>query len=149
MMKIIYKMFTIALCLATCMLTAQDPVAFYSFTASAEDVSGYDNDASTNGAYLTQDRFGVAQRAFTFDGAKSFIAAPNAVHLNTDLASVSLWINANSIPAQGEAYLVSFGGWQERYKISLPGHGKLIWTTNADGISDMDAGDGNELQVGV
>jgi chitodextrinase len=148
-MKIIYKLLSIVVCLAAYSMSAQTPVASYPFSASANDVSGFNNHASINGALLTQDRFGVANRAFSFDGKKSFIAAPNAGHLNTDLASVSFWINVNKIPLEGEAYPLSFGGWQERYKISLPAHGKLIWTTNATGISDMDAGDGNELQEGV
>jgi len=44
---------------------------------------------------------------------------------------------------------MSFGGWQERWKISIPPHGKPVWTTNhSNGISDMDSGDGNALQPG-
>lgn len=148
-MKIIYKLLPILLCLAAFNLFAQDPVANYTFSASAEDVTDFKNHASVNGAFLTQDRFGQANNAFSFDGENSFLAAPNAAQLNSGLASVSFWVKANEIPLQGEAYIVSFGGWQERYKISLPGHGKFIWTTNADGISDMDAGDGNEVEVDV
>ena len=53
-------------------------------------------------------------------------------------------------PHNGETYLFSFGGWQERWKISLPPHGKPVLTTNyVGGISDMDSGAGNELPVGV
>jgi chitodextrinase len=148
-MKIIYKLFPVLLCLAAFNVSAQDPVANYPFSASAEDVTDFKNHASVNAAYLAQDRFGLANNAFSFDGVNSFLAAPNADQLNSDLATVSFWVNVTEIPLQGEAYIISFGGWQERYKISLPSHGKFIWTTNADGISDMDAGDGNEVTVGV
>lgn len=150
-MKICYKFLltAVALCLMTWIAAAQDPIAYYPFTNDASDASGFENHASVNGAHLAQDRFGVANSAFHFDGETNFLSAPNGVHLNTDLATVSFWVNVTEIPGQGEAYLISFGGWQERYKVSLPSHGKLIWTTNADAISDMDAGDGNELQVGV
>ena len=148
-MKILYKSLPALLCLLAVTLSAQDPVANYPFTASADDVSGFANNASVNGAYLTQDRFGVANNAFSFDGKHGYLTAPNAAQLNSDVATVSVWINVNQLPSTGEYYIVTFGSWQERYKISLPGHGKLIWTTNADGISDMDAGDGNELQPGV
>ena len=42
----------------------------------------------------------------------------------------------------GEAYLLSNGGWQERWKISLPGHGKPVFTTHSGGAccSDLDSG---------
>ncbi|MDV7393694.1 LamG domain-containing protein, partial [Arthrospira platensis SPKY1] len=78
------------------------------------------------------------------------VSAPNSAQLNSPHATVSFWVKPNSLPGTGEAFLLSFGGWQERWKISLPPHGKPVWTTNhSNGISDMDSGDGNELQVGV
>ena len=44
-------------------------------------------------------------------------------------------------------YILSHGGWQERWKISLPSHGKPIWTTHAATCcSDLDSG--NPLVVG-
>jgi hypothetical protein len=129
--------------------SAQDTVAYYPFSGNGLDASDYNNDALIHGAFLAQDRFGMANNAFAFDGQQSYLEAENAPHLQTDLATVSFWVNVTEIPAQGEAYLLTLGSWQERWKISLPSHGKLIWTTNANIISDMDAGDGNELQEGV
>ena len=150
-MHTFYKtlLLSVALGLSFTLASAQERVADYPFSGSANDVSTYKNDASINGAVMTQDRFGSARSAFMFDGATSFLGAPNAAHLMTDFATISFWINVNNLPSQGEVYLVTLGGWQERYKVSLPDHGKLIWTTNADGISDMDAGDGNELVPGT
>lgn len=127
---------------------AQTPVAAYTFTGNAKDALG--NHAAIHGAQLTADRFGQANNAFFFDGVQAYLEAPNNAALNSDYATVSFWINPASLPSQGEVYLISFGGWQERYKISLPSHGKCIWTTNStSGISDMDAGAGNELTPGV
>jgi hypothetical protein len=46
---------------------------------------------------------------------------------------------------------MDFGHWSERWKISLPQHLKIVWTTNSNNvqfpvfISDMDSGDGNEM----
>lgn len=129
---------------------AQTPVASYNFSGSAKDQSVNGNDAVVHGATLTQDRFGWANRAFAFDGIQGYLEVPNAAVLNSNLATVSFWVKATEIPAQSEVYLLSFGGWQERWKISLPNHAKLVWTTNASsGISDMDAGGGNELAAGV
>ncbi len=130
-------------------INAQTPVANYSFTGNTNDESATANHASINGALLTQDRFGFANNAISFDGVQSFLSASNVSALNSDYTTVAFWIKVNEIPATGEVYPISFGGWQERWKISLPSHGKLIWTTNAEsGISDMDAGDGNELVIG-
>ena len=129
---------------------AQTPVAHYDFSGNAKDITSFGNDASVNGALLTQDRFGNANRAMHFDGEQGALTANNAAHLNTPAVSVAFWVNVTALPGQGEVYLLSHGGWQNRYKVSLPAHGKLIWTTNhANGISDMDAGDGNELIEGT
>ncbi|MEO6131046.1 MAG: LamG-like jellyroll fold domain-containing protein, partial [Saprospiraceae bacterium] len=120
---------------------AQVAVANYPFSGNANDVSPYRNDASVHDATLTQDRFGRANQAYLFDGTQSYLLANNAPWLNTPTTSVSFWVRPDELPAQGEAYLLSFGGWQERWKISLPTHGKVVWTTNhTNGISDMDSG---------
>jgi len=130
-------------------LNAQTPVASYPFSGDLMDASAFDNDASANAVSLTQDRFGVANEAALFDGTQSFLAAPAADHLNSDFTTVAFWVRVDELPGQAEAYMVAFGGWQERFKISVPPHGKPVFTTNADAISDMDAGDGNELVPGV
>ncbi|MCB0553598.1 MAG: hypothetical protein KDD02_08615, partial [Phaeodactylibacter sp.] len=123
MKALISRWLTITLLIMACfsLAQAQDLVAHYSFDGNANDVSGYDNNAVVNGAVLTQDRFGVANSAFYFDGEQSYLRAPNAAQLNSDYTTVCFWINVASLPAQGEVFLLSFGGWQERWKISLPG----------------------------
>lgn len=151
-MKSIYQYLLLIICLifSGIYLQAQEPTVYYSFNNNANDQSALHNDASVNGAYLTQDRFGIANRAFSFDGKQAYIQAPNDAALNSEYATVSFWINADSLPPQGEAYLISLGGWQERFKVSLPSHGKMVWTTNnTSGISDMDSGDGNVVVPGV
>ena len=71
--------------------------------------------------------------------------------LNSANTTVSFWVKVNALPVTGEAYLLSYGGWQERLKISVPSHGKVVFSTNnvGTGNSDMDAGDGNALPIGV
>jgi len=130
-------------------LNGQDLVAHYPFSGNLNDVSSSNNTATAKSVQLTQDRFGVAGNAMLFDGVQSAITASVINGLLSDFTTVSLWVKATAIPGQGEIYLISLGGWQERWKVSLPAHGKATWTTNAtSGISDMDAGDGNELIVG-
>jgi hypothetical protein len=129
--------------------SAQDLVASYPFSGNVQDESSFNNSASVNAAQLTADRFGVASNAFNFDGIQGSITAPNAPHLQSPTTTIAFWVRVNSLPGQGEVYLASHGGWQERWKISLPPHGKPVFTTNnTSGISDMDSGDGNELVPG-
>ncbi len=122
-------------------------VAYYPFDGNTRDVSAYNNHASST--LLTRDRFGKSNKAATFDGARE-MTAPNSPQHNSPVTSVSFWVRPRTLPGNGEVFLLSLGGWQERWKISLPPHGKPVWTTNhANGISDMDSGDGNELQIGA
>ncbi len=128
---------------------AQTPVATYSFSGSAKDQSSFANNASVNGATLTQDRFGLPSSAFQFDGSQSAIRADNAAQLNSPNATISFWVNPTAFPAQGEVYLLSFGGYQERWKISLPGHGKPVFTTHSGGVCCSDLDSGTPLTLGA
>ncbi|MCB9049735.1 MAG: hypothetical protein H6556_09905 [Lewinellaceae bacterium] len=129
-------------CLLAAGLQAQTPVAYYDFSGSAKDVTSFANHATVNGAQLTQDRFGWPNKAMYFDGIQGSVTAGNAAHLNTPNATISFWINPTAFPGQGEVFLLSFGGWQERWKISLPAHGKPVFTTHSGGAccSDLDSG---------
>ena len=130
-------------------LQAQTPVAQYSFTGNANDQSVNGNHAVVNGATLTQDRFNLSNRALSFDGIQSSVRANNAAQLNTANTTISFWVKVNKLPVTGEAFILSHGGWQERWKISLPSHGKPVFTTNAvGGIKDMDT-DSVSLPVGI
>ncbi len=128
---------------------AQTPVAQYTFTGNASDVTTFGNNAVVAGATLTQDRFGYANSAFYFDGTQSTVIAPNATQLNSAATTISFWVKVKALPATGEAFLLSHGGWQERWKISLPSHGRPVFTTNStSGIKDMDT-DSASLPVGT
>jgi hypothetical protein len=129
-------------------LHAQTPVASYSFSGHAKDGSTYANHGSVNGASLVADRFGFANSALSFDGKQGGVTVSNAAHLQSASTTISFWVNVRTLPAQGEAYILSHGGWQERLKISLPAHGKPVFTTHAASCcNDMDSGGGNELKV--
>lgn len=129
-------------------LHAQSPIASYTFSGNAKDGTSFSNHAAVNGATLTSDRFGWANSAFSFDGTQGAITAPNSSQLNSPTTTISFWVNVRSLPTQGEAYIMSHGGWQERWKISLPPHGKPVFTTHTSTCcNDMDSGDGNELKI--
>src|SRR5688572_8089891 len=100
---------------------AQTAVAQYTFSGDTKDASAAANNAINVGAIFTQDRFGVANSALHFDGLQSRVWAPNNAALLTPTTTVSFWAKPEAFAPQGEDYLISFGGWQERWKISLPG----------------------------
>jgi len=49
-------------------VSSQDLVAYYSFDGTAQDMSGWGNHGTVNGATLTTDRDGNANSAYSFDG---------------------------------------------------------------------------------
>jgi hypothetical protein len=55
-------------------------VGWWPFTGNVNDLSGNGHNGSVNGATLTADRFGVANRAFSFDGVNDFINCGPFVH---------------------------------------------------------------------
>ena len=130
-------------------LNAQTPVAYYTFSGHAKDQSTFANHASVNGATLTQDRFGWPNSALDFDGLQSGVRADNATQLNSPNVTISFWVKPTAFPAQGEVYLLSHGGYQERWKISVPNHGKPVFTTHNNGACCSDLDSGTPLTIGA
>ena len=135
----------------TAPVIANARVAAYSFNGSGYDSSAYANHATLKNVKATTDRFGFGSKAYDFNGTSSAVKAANSAPLNSANTTISFWVKVNALPVTGEAFLLSNGGWQERWKISLPAHGKPVFSTNnvGTGNSDMDSGDGNALAVGV
>jgi len=70
-------------------------VAYYPFNGNANDESGNANHGTVNGATLTEDRFGNANSAYSFNGIDNYITISNAssnLQFTGDL-SICAWIN--------------------------------------------------------
>jgi hypothetical protein len=65
-------------------------VAYYPFYGNANDESMYANHGSVVGASLTTDRFGMANRAYYFDGIVNHIVIPGGLPV-TNSFSISFW----------------------------------------------------------
>ena len=52
-------------------------VAFYPFSGSANDASGNQNNGVVNNAVLSSDRYGVSDKAYSFNGIDSYIEGTN------------------------------------------------------------------------
>ncbi|MDG1138810.1 MAG: LamG domain-containing protein, partial [Opitutales bacterium] len=91
-------------------------IAAYSFSGDTKDHSGNHLDGRAYGAKLTEDRFGVENQAYQFDGVDDYIQVSHHQSLNQLPLSVSLWLKSNG--NQNESGIVSkyqaaaWNGWQ-------------------------------------
>jgi hypothetical protein len=69
-------------------------VAYYPFNGNADDESGNSNHGMVNGATLTEDKFGNAESAYSFNGINNYINLGNVIA--TNVFSFSVWFTTNS-----------------------------------------------------
>jgi hypothetical protein len=114
-------------------------VAFYPFNGNANDVSGYNNNGVISGPVLVADRWGNSSSAYYFDGVNDNIEVANSTSLNfQNSMSINLWINIGDF-FDREAYPISHGNWENRWKISITNK-HLRWTIKTvNGIKDLDS----------
>jgi len=93
---------------ASCLLFAQTPVAYYPFSGNANDAAGSSH-GTVNGAILTTDRFGNANSAYNFDGIDDFIEA-NADNFPAGNRTISLWFNADPGSIAAKPGVFGYGG---------------------------------------
>jgi hypothetical protein len=70
-------------------------VGYWPFCGNANDESGNVNNGTVNGATLTTDRFGLANKAYSFDGVNDFIQTGVISELNSSTNSISIWLKAS------------------------------------------------------
>ncbi len=87
--------------------THNDLVLFLPFNVNANDESGSGNNGTVNGASLTQDRFGINDRAYQFDGSNDYISIADNPNLFSDELTISWWYKLTETP--GAAWVVI--GW--------------------------------------
>ncbi len=99
MKKQLFSALVVGLCL-TANLIAQVPnyvptnglVGWWPFNANANDESGNGNNGTVNGATLTTDRFGNANKAYSLDGVYSTQIYVDLSNPLTDNKSFSFWV---------------------------------------------------------
>ncbi len=127
----------------TVYLTVGHLVAFYPFNASAEDLSGFGNNGTVNGAIPVDDRFGNPDAAYYFDGVNDAVIIPWAQVLNfRNAITINFWMSVGEFFTR-EAHPISHGSWENRWKISITNK-RIRWTVKTDtlannGIKDLDS----------
>ena len=83
-------------------------VGWWPFNGNATDESGNGNDGVVNGATLTEDRYGIANSAYLFDGINDFIQVEDDMDTLDLLGNftISCWIKFGSMNA--DAYSLIF-----------------------------------------
>ncbi len=121
------------------------PMLFLPFSGNVNDQSSYGNQSELSGATFVADRGGNAERALRFDGVDDRVQITNTSLLNfTDAISVSIWLKVEEFFGR-EAYPISHGNWESRWKISITNQ-KVRWTIKtSSGITDLDSQ--TELQL--
>lgn len=80
-------------------------VAEYRFSGNANDTSGNNQHGTVNGATLVADRFGNANRAYSFDGVDDTIDMAADVFVPGNNLSVSVWVYAPSYSANNQFFV--------------------------------------------
>ncbi len=85
-------------------------VGWWPFNGNANDESGNNNNGTANGAIMTADRFGIANKAYSFDGVDDFIqiVAQSTIPQQSDY-TLSLWFRSPTSTFNGP--FVSFYSW--------------------------------------
>ncbi|MCK5338887.1 MAG: T9SS type A sorting domain-containing protein, partial [Bacteroidales bacterium] len=115
-----------------------DLVAWYTFSNSAWDYSGYDHNGFPQNIIYVDDMNDNPASAMNFYDVTSSMTVYNTDLLNfRDGLSVSFWMEITEFYDR-EAYPISHGNWQNRWKMSI-GEQLLRFTINGtDGIIDLD-----------
>jgi hypothetical protein len=111
MKKSLFTALAVGLCM-TAHVMAQVPsyvptnglVGFWPFNGNANDESGNGNNGTVNGATLTTDRFGNANKAYSFNGS-SFISVSHNNSFNMTQATWNVWVKKTSSTSGNGMYI--------------------------------------------
>uniref|UniRef100_A0A832G7U7 LamG domain-containing protein n=1 Tax=Ignavibacterium album TaxID=591197 RepID=A0A832G7U7_9BACT len=124
-----------------------DLVLFLPFNGNANDESGSGNNGTVLGASLTQDRFGIHGKAYSFNGIGDYISIPDNPNLFSDELTISWWYKLTETPGPasvvigwvdgGHRYQQFFSGGQlsylNGYNVAQPG----IYFNPIYGLNDL------------
>jgi len=101
-------------------------VGWWGFNGNAQDASGNGFNGSVNGATLSNNRFGNAFSAYSYDGSNDRITVANAQALNPGQMTMSIWVRPQSF-GPSEQYIVnkSFDPNPRHWSIRVNATGQL------------------------
>jgi hypothetical protein len=107
-------------------------VGWWPFNGNANDESLNGNNGTVNGATLTNDRFGNANSAFSFDGINDWIVVPdnNSLDITQEL-TLSAWINLSSINSFNCIISKDINATDEGYRLDILNNKLRMIKTNS------------------
>ncbi len=115
--------------------------AYYPLDGNAEDAGNHGFDGEVHGATPVNSYDEIPNNAYMFDGINDRIRIPNHDALNfREAITINFWLKIPSY-LDREAFILSHGSWQNRWKISITPKpdNRLRWTVNTEnGIRDID-----------
>ena len=123
-------------------------VGYWPFNGNANDESGNGNNGTVNGATLTADRNGLANKAYSFDGISNYIKVNNSTSINIigTQITMSYWLNSNSNINDANYKGISKGGYnvgsgyEFMYRNAYGGDNGVLSITGGTGIQACDIG---------
>jgi len=87
-------------------------VAYYPFNGNANDESGNNHNGTVNGAILTNDRFGISESAYSFDGTDDYVIIPfdPVFDFNNQDFTITVWIKSEWTGSGYERRIINYGG---------------------------------------
>ncbi len=83
-------------------------IANYKFSGNANDASGNNTGTLQNSPTQTADRFGIANKAYVFNGSSQYVSTANLYAPPTDF-TISIWFKTNTVTG---GKLIGFGNAQ-------------------------------------
>jgi hypothetical protein len=116
-----------------------EPLAYYPLNNDVEDYSGNNFHAQLEGTQQADDALGMNDFAHRFSSGNDLIFVANRSELNfREAVTLAFWMSPGTVGH--EAFLLSHGSWEERWKISITPDKKLRWTVKTDNaVVDLDS----------
>jgi hypothetical protein len=115
------------------------PLAYYPMDGDGQDRSGNAYHGTVEGAQTAVDARGKPDKAWRFSSGDQIIFVENKPALNfQDEVTLAFWIRLDAV--EEEAFIISHGSWEERFKVSITPGRKLRWTVKTpSGTIDLDS----------
>lgn len=116
-----------------------DPILHLPFSGNATDDSQFNQETTAIDIFYEEDVDNLSENAAAFNGSSSYISVRNNDQLNFKLGmTLTAWIYSQHINA-GEAYPISHGNWDHRWKISIANNILRFTVKTNQGVKDLDS----------
>ncbi|MCX6310228.1 MAG: T9SS type A sorting domain-containing protein [Bacteroidetes bacterium] len=121
-------------------------VGWWPFNGNANDESGNGNNGTVYGAALTTDRFGNANKAYSFDGVSSYISATKNTIFSAEI-TFSAWVYLNTLSGT-QTFIESWGPstTQRTFTLYIESN---IYRTSVQTLSGQFYANGNTPNIAV